>query len=150
VREYEFRGKRISNGEWIYGLLIKSISRKYTIQREVTDHKFLITDLVDIETVGEYTGLKDKEGKKIFEGDILKLNNNTEDLVEVKFGQFGVIDVETESVVDNALGWYSKVIPTDEISKLEPYCFDMPLTEWYISNCSCEIIDNIYENKELM
>lgn len=68
MREILFRAKRKSNGKWIEGYIYKQIvnlNDEYYIRRGDTDY------LVVPETVGQFTGLTDKKGKKIFEGDIV-------------------------------------------------------------------------------
>ena len=152
MREILFKAKRIDNGEWIEGCLVIDHSRSnlFEYRMQPVESGVLYAPPIDPESLCQFTGLCDKNGKKIWENDILMCHGNPKDLAKVLFGEFGVRNIETGSIVDKVGGWHYEVVPTDAISRCEPFCWPMPLTEYYIDRCEMEVVSNIFDNPELL
>lgn len=143
MREILFRGKRVDNGEWVEGNFIKDNwgdtygELIYGILQDREAPAGLagwIPKRVLPETVGEYTGLTDKNGKKIFEGDIL----------QDKFGQIKIVDYCNEwgafrTCFVKALNDEGKIVAT-----VGGASFVGTIWRKY------EVIGNIHDNPELL
>ena len=149
MREILFKGKRVDNGEWAFGNFIEDKwgddngNTIYAIlqDRVAPDIAELWTPVRVIpETVGQFTGLTDKNGKKIFEGDIVKYNlwDDKFDYCEVKFGYFyAAMDSYNGGP---ALGFYL----ADINGKADDIGFYENLYKFV------EVIGNIHDNPELL
>jgi hypothetical protein len=132
-REIKFRGKTLT-GEWVYGYYVKhlmhvgrDIYRHLIIQNEHLGQQMPVIP----ETVGQYTGLKDKNGKEVYEKDLSIIDGN---LCEVKFDTFFISGWEFKLL--NGMGCYSF---KDICKTYNPNgCKDF------------EIIGNIIDNTELI
>ena len=118
-RDIKFRGKRIDNGEWIYGWLVIQSDNTAYISEHYKRGEWVE---VDPKTVGQYTGMSDKNGKGIFEGDIIKSARGYNAVAEwVDDGRFLGFTIERERKI------------------------------MYIGQESAvEIIGNVYENADLL
>ena len=135
------RGKRSDTGEWVQGAVLFHDNAATIFNQHPTDGSLQGFE-VDIKTICQCTGLVDKNGKLIWENDILMCHGNPEDLVKAVFGEFNVINAETLEAIDRVIGWHYEVVPIDALSKCEPFCFPMPLTEEYVKTCEMEVVDN--------
>ena len=80
MREILFKGKRVDNGKWTEGYFFKSWDKVFLLWGMTGDCPNM--EEVVPETVGQFTGLCDKNGKKIFEGDIVESPHGTQGVVE--------------------------------------------------------------------
>lgn len=130
MREILFRGKRIDNEEWVYGSFCMDALEQFNGLCGVDgfirlyDKKIgkMKSYEVDRETVGQYTGLTDKNGKKIFEGDIIQFCTGMKLYYIVEFNLRGFI-VRRYDICDEII---------------------------HVYNCPCEVIGNIHDDPELL
>lgn len=127
-REILFRGKR-KNGQWVYGSLVESENISPAIYYEVGKGLAKLLDwcYVKPDTIGQYTGLKDKNGSKIFEGDILTGQNCR---FVVKYNEQQAEFVAVNSTL--------------------PKGFGLPMSQTWIDETNKVICGNIHNNPELI
>ena len=133
MRDILFRGKRLDNGEWVYGSLFVGFKKSYICPEAIAMYNFdgalCLGGFVEVspESVGQYTGLVDNNGKQIFEGDILLLD-------------------DINGIVNYGTGCFCvKLSGPDYLYHNNP-AIDMVLNEYP----GLEIIGNIHDNPELL
>lgn len=144
MREILFKAKRVDNGEWVKGLLWKKKYHSNSIFiscfTDEDDREEVYR--IDENTICQYTGLTDKNGRKIWEGDIL----SDDDMFSVvrwdeEEARFVIDDYGTKG----CLMEYGFVECMGEYGVVDTYGFD----DFY-SMKSFEVIGNIFDNKELL
>ena len=150
-REIKFRGKRLDSKEWMYGSLVTVDDTAVIVEGSDfswdprTDAIAFWFDIeeneVDFATVGQYTGLKDKNGKEIYEGDILMqvFNHGCDDAEHNSGTHIGVVRICARGV---CLHPCTLQYEDDNLTVPAKY---KPVT----GNRS-EIIGNIHDNPELL
>lgn len=136
----KFRGLSIdekSKGEWQYGYLIEDDGQAFIINEVIEANEQYITIgswcPVDQKTVGQSTGLHDKNGKEIFEGDIIRTSAYG---CIVGFGEYTYF--EDDDTQTTEIGFYLSFL------NVKPATY-APFDNYYWDNC--EVIGNIYENE---
>jgi uncharacterized phage protein (TIGR01671 family) len=131
MREIKFRGKRVDNGDWVYGCYLETqMSGAYIIgstmeakgkKESIKMHDKLWQHEVIPETVGQYTGWKDRNGVEIYEGGVVR--------ADMDFGPGGYAEQIASIYWDEGVGGWQ---------------FN------YFDKSTIEVIGNIHDNPELM
>lgn len=153
MRENEFRGQKCSDGKWVYGYYIESKTswrghkphKSWIVPGAISNGGFfniLGRYAVKDDTVGQFTGLLDKNGKKIFEGDIVRKRDLTFNLqyegVVVYNSAIGCFRIHSESGgTTMRMGFEASDVYNDGQCTV-PVKYDY------------EVIGNIYDNPELI
>ena len=134
-RKIKFRGRITKSTEWVYGSLIVYPDGEYNILSQRKENSSKMDDwYVDKQTVGQFTGLYDKNGQEVYEGDIVKRKIIKSDFYpeqymphikmcpEIRFGEEFITRMPKQKDIDNGI----------------------------IDNFDYEVVGNIYDNPELL
>jgi len=101
MREIKFRGFNRKNSEWIYGFYLQNRGAHFVCPDEFANGKSWDDYEIEPDTLGQFTGLRDKNGKEIYEGDVVRRKDSAygmEDIGVVKFDcSLGAFVLESEN-----------------------------------------------------
>lgn len=147
MREILFRGKRVDNGEWVEGGICDyggGVSIFVVNHYAGSFYEPPYTDLDEVDvvpsTVGQYTGLTDKNGKKIFEGDIIEF---TDDVYKRTYKGICVFKDGSYQIKFN---YYKSQIAYHRIGKVD---VDQDMGASYTICYEYNVIGNVYDNNEM-
>lgn len=148
MREIKFRGKDVDSGKWVYGFYFQLNGSEYIIEEgtgyfDISHGEVIFATAycheIEEGTVGQCTGLKDKHGKEIYKGDIVKYTwrnfhgRTVTEMIPVTWGSYS----DGGEYVDNVECW---MIRHNSLSDICDNKF----------NQLVEVVGNIYENPELL
>lgn len=132
MREIKFRAKMSKTREWVVGSLIRQQMRGYkdSFCVLILDNVFTSNRIVaiDKETIGQFTGLQDRNGRDIFEGDIVRSTICSEFVYEVAYNDERFASFGLRRKQDAFMHYFGEAIEADE----------------------CEVIGNVFDNPELL
>ena len=147
MREIKFRGKSTTSGKWVHGMLttLKDLGAEMQdmiiIKKEGVFNEgsaspfFMKWDYIHKDTVGQFTGLKDKSGKEIYEGDIISVNGKYPKLIRYidEWASYCLANL-TDLDCDLKTSYWQQVSP----------CW------WTDYKREIKVIGNVYDNPELL
>lgn len=140
MREILFKAKRIDNGEWVEGYYLRDQyhigGEDIIFYRKDSDRFTVYTNIIDIETLCQFTGLTDKNGNKIWENDILMAH----------LDELYPEDVTYEAIQWGVAGWAAH--ETSNIDREHGSVDREYLDEFDLKHF--EVVGNIFDNKELL
>lgn len=155
--EIKFKGKEIYTKQWVYGGIVhqtdyygEKCDKYFIIDGESThDYEMGENQLVDGNTVGQYTGLTDKDGKEIYEGDILKIistvRNKDYDWYDINSNSS--LEREDYAIVEwdeKNTGYRLKVYHNGKYKRIARFCVG------HLIAYQAQVVGNIWDNSELI
>lgn len=138
MREILFKAKRLDNGEWVYGIPIKTHIGLFMCFEEnphyCNQYGYMEIDeivLVDENTLCQYTGLTDKNGNKIWENDVVRYEDDLANMVK-----------------EDLIGWNETHAAFTRLHRSKMGLQYLYINEFIASNF--EVIGNIFDNPELL
>lgn len=157
MSEYLFRGKRKDNGEWVEGCGIIATENWVSIFTVIDDIDENSSEVNEIEvlpeTIGQYIGKTDKNGKKIFEGDIIKFNDEVWESCYTACGtEYDSCEVENYGVVgfDEDRSCFDFVQYKFNENSVEADLHENHAIEFADFISEFEVIGNIHDNPEIL
>lgn len=148
MREILFKGKRVDNGEWVEGFYV-NVPEHYKPEMSGKSYIVSINNGISFavipETVGQYTGLKGKNGKKIFEGDIIETQEYYDKPYSAKKRKKRYIGIVEYVTYKHNNGIYYEAKWYVNIKDFDTYVYGA-WSRFY----DCTVIGNIHDNPELL
>lgn len=141
MRKILFRGKTTA-GEWEYGVpVFAGLNNELAFMKQMYSYDHQVIP----ETVGQFTGLTDRNGKKIFEGDIIQYSIEEDQAVFVGAVKFGEFNPDGGALLNTNVGFYVELV--DQEGKRTYMRKDIG---FWVKFRQIEVIGNIHDNPELL